>query len=137
MYNFFLSKKYVSEWKSLNHVWFFVTLWTVAHQPPLSLEFSRQEYWSGLPFRLPGDLQTQGSNSRLLCLLHWPAGSLPSLSCTSFFFNWSRADLQCCISFRCTTKWLSYIYTYIHSFSDSFFHLDYYKILSRVPCAVQ
>ena len=30
--------------------------WTVAHQPPLSMEFSRQEYWSGLPFPTPGDL---------------------------------------------------------------------------------
>ena len=30
--------------------------WTVAHQPPLSVGFSRQEYWSGLPFPSPGDL---------------------------------------------------------------------------------
>ena len=30
--------------------------WTVAHQAPLSVEFSRQEYWSGLPFSTPGDL---------------------------------------------------------------------------------
>ena len=34
----------------------FATLWTVAHQAPLSKEFSRQEYWSGLPFPSPGDL---------------------------------------------------------------------------------
>ena len=33
-----------------------VTLWTVAHQAPLSVEFSRQEYWSQLPFPTPGDL---------------------------------------------------------------------------------
>ena len=32
----------------------FVTLWTVAHQAPLSVGFSRQEYWSGLPFPPPG-----------------------------------------------------------------------------------
>ena len=38
--------------KSLSHVWFFVTPWTVAFQDPLSMEFSRQEYWSGLPFSL-------------------------------------------------------------------------------------
>ena len=30
--------------------------WTVAHQAPLSMEFSRQEYWSGLPFLSPGDI---------------------------------------------------------------------------------
>ena len=33
-----------------------VTLWTIARQAPLSLEFSRQEYWSGLSFPSPGDL---------------------------------------------------------------------------------
>ena len=36
------------------------TLWTVAHQAPLSMGFSRHEYWSGLPFPAPGDLPTQG-----------------------------------------------------------------------------
>ena len=34
----------------ISHVQLFVTPWTVAHQAPLSMEFSRQEYWSGLPF---------------------------------------------------------------------------------------
>ena len=34
----------------------FATPWTVAHQAPVSMEFSRQEYWSGLPFPSPGDL---------------------------------------------------------------------------------
>ena len=34
----------------------FVTPWTIARQSPLSLGFSRQEYWSGLPFASPGDL---------------------------------------------------------------------------------
>ena len=38
----------------------FVTLWTVAHQASLSMEFSRQEYWSGLPFPTPGDLPDSG-----------------------------------------------------------------------------
>ena len=39
-----------------SHVPLFATLWTVAHQAPLSMGFSRQEYWSGLPFPPPGDL---------------------------------------------------------------------------------
>ena len=39
-----------------SHVQLFVTLWTVGHQAPLSMGFSRQEYWSGLPCPLPGDL---------------------------------------------------------------------------------
>ena len=59
------------------------TLWTIAHQAPLPMEFSRQEYWSLLPYPSPGDLPilrvflTQGSYLHLLCLLHWQAGSLP------------------------------------------------------------
>ena len=39
-----------------SRVWLFVTLWTVCCQAPLSMRFSRQEYWSELPFPPPGDL---------------------------------------------------------------------------------
>ena len=41
-----------------------VILWTVAGQAPLSMEFSRQEYWSGLPFPTPGDLLDPGVKNR-------------------------------------------------------------------------
>ena len=41
-------------------VWLSVTLWTVAHQNPLSMGFSRQEYWSGMPCPPPGDLPDPG-----------------------------------------------------------------------------
>ena len=47
----------------LNHfsrIQLFVTLWPVAHQAPLSMGFSRQEYWSGLPCPPPGDLPDPG-----------------------------------------------------------------------------
>ena len=46
--------------KSLSRVQFFVTPWTVAHQAPLSMEFPRQGYWSGLPFPPPGALSFPG-----------------------------------------------------------------------------
>ena len=46
--------------KSLSHVRLFVTPWTVVYQAPQSMEFSRQEYWSGLPFPSPGDLLNPG-----------------------------------------------------------------------------
>ena len=46
--------------QSLSYVWLFVTSWTVAHQVPLSTGFSKQEYWSGLPFPSPGDLPDLG-----------------------------------------------------------------------------
>ena len=42
------------------HVWLFVTPWTAAHQAPLSMEFSRQETWSGLPFSTPEDFSNPG-----------------------------------------------------------------------------
>ena len=42
------------------HVQLFVMLWTVAHQAPLFMGFSRQEYWSGLPCPPPGDLPDPG-----------------------------------------------------------------------------
>ena len=44
----------------LIHVQLFVTPWTVAHQAPLSTEFSRQEYWSGLPLLSPGAIPNPG-----------------------------------------------------------------------------
>ena len=59
-----------------SHGQLFATPWTVPHQAPLSKGFSRQEYWSGLPFLPPGIL-TQGLNPRLLGLLHWQVSSLP------------------------------------------------------------
>ena len=42
------------------HVRLFATLWTVAHQAPLSIGFTRRKYWSGLPFPPPGDLSDSG-----------------------------------------------------------------------------
>ena len=46
--------------KSLSRVRLFATPWTVAYQAPPSMGFSRQEYWSGLPFPSPGDLPDPG-----------------------------------------------------------------------------
>ena len=43
-------------------VWLLMTLWTIAHQAPLSMGFSRQEYWSGLPCPSPGDLPSLGTD---------------------------------------------------------------------------
>ena len=52
-----------------------VTLWTVASQAPLAMGFSRQEYWSGLPFPSPGDLPNPGIKPRSPAL---QADSLPT-----------------------------------------------------------
>ena len=50
--------------KSLSHVQLFATPWAVACQAPLSVGFSRQEYWSGFPFPSPGDLPNPGIKPR-------------------------------------------------------------------------
>ena len=48
----------------LSHVQLFAIMYTVAHQAPLSIEFSSQEYWSELPFTSPGDLPNPGIKHR-------------------------------------------------------------------------
>ena len=60
-----------------SRVQLFVAPWTVACQAPLSMGFSRQEHWSGLPCPPPGDVATQGWNLHLLRLLHRQLGYLP------------------------------------------------------------
>ena len=66
----------------LSRVWLFATPWTVAYQVPLSMGFSRQEYWSGLPFSSLGDLpnpgiELQSSALQVDSLLSEPSGKLP------------------------------------------------------------
>ena len=59
----------------VSHVWFFAIPWTVARQVPLSMGFSRQEYWSGLPRPPPGDIPNPGIEPRSPAL---QVDSLPS-----------------------------------------------------------
>ena len=61
-----------------SRVQLFMTLWTVACQAPLSMEFPRQEFWSGLPFPTPGDLPdpkieppSPAMQADSLLLSHW------------------------------------------------------------------
>ena len=67
---------------SVSHsvIYLFVTPWTVAHQAPLSMEFSRQAYWSGLPFPIPGDLLDPGMEV-----------ISPALAC-GFFITWATRE---------------------------------------------
>jgi len=56
--------EWVSEWKLLSSVRLFATPWAVARQAPLSMEFSRQEYWDGSPFPSPRNLRNPGVKPR-------------------------------------------------------------------------
>ena len=71
----------------------FATLWTVAHQAPLSMGFSRQGYWSGLPFPSPGDLPDPGIESTSPAT---PALQVDSLLLSHWMspFIWQRETKQ-------------------------------------------
>ena len=82
-----------------SYVQLFVALWTVAHQDPLFMEFSRQEYWSGLAFPTPGDLPNPGIE---------PASLASSASAGGFFTTsatWNRWNSE--IAPRCPPLLLS------------------------------
>ena len=75
----------------LSHVLLFVTPWTIAHQVPLSMGFSRQEYWSQLPFLSPGYLPNPGIEPM----------SLASPALAGSFFTTAlpdRGDVWCIVS---------------------------------------
>ena len=65
-----------------SHVWLFATPQIVAHQAPLAMGFSREEYWSGLPCPPPGDLPNPGIKPRP-----------PTLQADSFT-NWATTEAQ-------------------------------------------
>ena len=81
--------------KLLSRVHLFETPWTVAYQAPPSMEFSRQEYWSGLPFPSPGDIPNPGNEAGSLALQADPSPTelwerkkkkkVKSLSCVWLF----------------------------------------------------
>ena len=72
----------------------FVTPWTVASQAPLSMEFSRQEYWSTLPFPAPGDLPSPGIAPRSTASLEMVADSLPLVPPGKLIINFSHHVLH-------------------------------------------
>ena len=71
------SKWHVCMLSHFTRVWLFVTLWTAARQSPLSMGFSRQEYWSGLPFPPPGYLPNPGTQPMSPASPALQADSLP------------------------------------------------------------
>ena len=71
-YHFYYWKLCLFVLRCFSRVWLFVTLWTIVHQAPLSMGFSRQEYWSGLPCPLPGDLPYAGIQpASLMSIQNW------------------------------------------------------------------
>ena len=71
----YISDVYINTRKwMLSHIWLFVTPWAVACQAPLSMGFSRQEYWNGLPFLPPRDFLNTGIETQPLISPEWAWG---------------------------------------------------------------
>ena len=113
----------------------FATL--VVHQAPLSMRFSRQEYWSGWPCPPPGDLRNPGIEPHLLTSSDWQAGSLPlsatweenyySIPLTGYFpgIFWARVynvpfDFICHLNLLGTDTGILKIYFWVHMIFLSF-----------------
>ena len=92
--------------KSLSCIWLFETSWTVACQAPLSMGFSRQEYWRGLPFPSPRDLPNPQIEpvSPILADRFFTTESLGKPEITADLIKWrsgfsrARVGLRCCVS---------------------------------------
>ena len=84
--------------KSLSRARLFATLWTVAYQAPLSMGFSRQEYWSGLPFPSPENLlldKLVNRNSYLTCAINFRGKQREK--CTFYENNGMSTDGAFCV----------------------------------------
>ena len=87
----------------LSRVGLFATSWTVAHQDPLSMGFSRQEYWSGLPCSPPGDVPDLWIfTTHVSCissigwwiLYHWSHLGGPKYLCSKCWNEWTISDIS-------------------------------------------
>ena len=76
---------------SLGHVPLFATPWTIVCQAPLSVEFSRQEYWSGLLFPTPGDLPDPGIE---------PMSPVSPALAGDFFTHWVTGETLVLVNYR-------------------------------------
>ena len=81
-----------------------VTLRTVAHQAPLAMEFSRQEYWSGLTFPSPGDLPNSGMESTPV-MSSALAGGFFTTSTPREALEHDRQSVQCKSNWMFTSRW--------------------------------
>ena len=109
-----------------SRVCLFAIPWTVAHQAPLSMGFSRQEYWSGLPCPPPGDLPDPGIGGFFTASATW---EIPTLNSMYVRFTIEENQPWCLLLsslFRgCRYNWLSSLST-THSGKAQFTQLPYF-----------
>ena len=112
----------------LSHICLFATPWIIACQAPLSMEFSRQEYWKGLPFANPGDLPDPGLELRLLRLLRWQADSSPLHHVEAILYT------RVCISVPSSHVILLLSFLGNHKFIFNI--CDYFHFVSKLICII-
>ena len=115
--------------KSLSHARFFGTPWTIAHQAPPSMEFSRQEYWSGLPFPSPGDLPNPEIEPRSPTLWARALLSEPQLEQIASIFCDVSKDFQDLKPVTCK-RW-KLIYPLAFQGLGSYTHVIKYRLTNR------
>ena len=121
--------------QSLSPIQLFATPWTVARLGPLSMRFSRQEYWSGLPFCPPGGLPNPGIK---------PVSPVSSALAGGFLTTEPQGMLYIHIYYTCIyiiyVIYIMYniILLYIYTFFFRLFSIIvYHRILDTVLCAIQ
>ena len=108
--------------KLFSHVWLFATLWTVAHQTPLSMDSPGKNTGVGCYALLQGIFPTQGSNPCLSCLLHWQGGSSP----LGEGATWEAPSNGCKViypwgfNFNLSDDWWCFFYTHFHLYISYF-----------------
>ena len=106
----------------------FVTPWTVTHQAPLSMGFSRQEYWSRLPYPPPGDLPNPGIESTSLMSPALAGGFFTTSSMwEAHFMVWLASNLKNKLSPRCDPGW------YLDHIWQLIWQCVYSKYRSQLP----
>ena len=109
----------MKKWVLVSLVWLFVTPRTVAHQVPLPMEFSRQEYWSGLPFPSLGDLPDPGIEPRSPALQEDPLQTEPP--------GKPYASLKTNISLIFIYAWSSVWYSIVHLCTSCWWKFQLYQ----------
>ena len=91
---------------SFSHVRLFATLWAVVRQTSLSMGFSRQDYWSGLPYSLPWDLPDPGIKIVSSATPSMQVGSLPLSHQGNLYIQWNSSKTETESQIQKTNQWL-------------------------------
>ena len=109
--------------QSSSHVWLIATPWTIARQAPLSLGFSRQEYWSELPFPSPGDLPDPGIKPGSSALA---GGFFTTEPVTCMCIHIWLDTYKCTYTYICVYIWHKHMFICVHIYVWQMIKLCYF-----------